>query len=205
MGIGITFRSSGDLFIDDLSVNLSGGELISGSGGELISGSVGDDILVSLDGDDTLDGKEGDDILAGIDGNDSLTGGAGDDILNGGGTGFKDDAIFITADTSGVDTLTGGEGLDTFILGGKSQPELEDNPVSVIHYDEDGDDDYALITDLNPSEDVIMLGASKNDYSLVNLPSSSELYFGDELVAIIEGSTELSLNDSLFQFQDSAI
>jgi len=207
----INFNSGG---IDDLFISSNGGDLnfessddlsISSNGGELISGSIDDDILASLDGNDTLFGKEGDDILAGVDGNDSLSGGAGNDTLNGGGSGFKDDTIFITADTSGIDTLTGGAGEDLFILGGKSASELENNSDSIVYYDEAGDDDLAIITDFNPTEDVIMLGASANDYSLVNLPASSELYFGNELVATLEGNTGLSLNNSYFLFPASDV
>ena len=195
------------------------GDSDNANGGEVISGGMGDDILVSLGGNDTLDGKGGNDILAG---GDSLIGGPGNDTLTGGGISVKNDKIFVTSDASGIDTLTGGKGSDLFVLGGESsnlftegsnliivggesQPESENNSVTIVHYDEAGNDDYALITDFDPREDVIRLGASKNDYSLINLPSSTELYFGEELVAIIEGNTELSLNNSYFQFQDSDI
>lgn len=177
---------------DSLSVNLDGDGLI--------LGGMGDDILVSLDGNDTIDGQEGNDIISGGSGNDSLIGGLGDDTLTGGGLGFKDGQIFVTADTSGIDTLTGGEGSDLFVLGGQPFPGFSSSSDSIVHYDEAGNEDYALITDFNPSEDIIMLGGSRNDYSLINLTSRTELYFGDELIAIIEGNTELNLDSSYFQF-----
>ena len=171
------------------------------NGGQLISGSSGDDILVSLGGNDTLEGKEGNDILAGVSGNDKLLGGSGKDTLTGGGIGISDDNdIFVTADTSGIDTLTGGEDSDLFVLGGKSYPDLNNNSVSIVHYDEAGKNDFALVTDFNPNEDVIMLGASRNNYSLVNVPTGMELYFGEDLVAVIANNRDLSLNESYFVF-----
>ncbi len=170
------------------------------NGGKLISGSSEGDILLSLGGNDTLDGKGGNDLLAGVSGSDSLIGGSGNDTLTGGALAINNDKIFVTSDTSGIDTLTGGEGSDLFVLGGKSSPDSDNNSVTIVHYDEAGNDDYAIITDFDPNEDVIRLGASKNDYSLINLPSSTELYFGEELVAKIEGNTELSLDNSYFQF-----
>lgn len=206
MNINNSFEESSsfslDLSGDQLSITSSDDDFNVQVSGDLISGTDEDDILVSLGDNDTLDGKGGNDTLAGQDGSDSLLGGLGDDILTGGGVGFKEDEIFITADATGQDSLTGGEGGDRFILGGKSEPESDNNTVSVVFYDEAGNDDYAVITDFEPVEDVIMLGGSENNYRLVNSGTSSDLYVGDELIAIIQGDAQLSLSESYFQFQE---
>ncbi|MBE9168975.1 hypothetical protein IQ238_16125 [Pleurocapsales cyanobacterium LEGE 06147] len=171
-------------------------------GDNSLTGGPGDDILVGGKEDDTLEGGEGNDILVGIDGNDYISGGKGDDTLTGGGINFVNDTLFVTLDTSGIDTLSGGQGADLFVLGGNSQTQSE----IVIHYDEAGNDDYALITDFNLDEDKIFLGGSKNDYRLGSspndLPVGTALYREDELIAIIQGSSELSLNESYFQGSD---
>lgn len=190
-----------DVSEDMISGTGSGNVFNLEAGSGLVSGTDEDDIIASLGDNDTLDGKAGNDILGGKDGSDSLIGGLGDDILTGGGVGFLEDEIFITADATGQDSLTGGEGSDRFVLGGKTEPGAENSSASVVHYDQAGNEDYAVITDFEPVEDVIMLGGSANDYRLVNSGTSSDLYIGDELIAIIQGDAQLSLSESYFQFQ----
>ena len=168
-----------------------------------VSSGGGDDILVGNGGDDTLDGGEGDDLIAGLGGNDSLSGGTGDDTLTGGGVSFTNDRLFITVDTSGIDTLTGGIGRDLFVLGGRSSTTSAEAETDIIHYDEAGNNDYALITDFNKTEDTINLGGATSDYYLGSspngLPAGTALYQDSELIAIIQGSSQLSLEDSYFQ------
>ncbi|NEQ79109.1 MAG: calcium-binding protein [Moorea sp. SIO2I5] len=177
--------------------------LTSTSGNNSFSGGESDDILVGGTGNDTLDGGEGNDIIAGLSGDDSISGGLGDDTLTGGGISVSQDGnsttIFVI-DTSGIDTLSGGEGADRFVLGGESQFVGE---TTVIQYDEAGNDDYALITDFDTSEDVIQLGGSKSDYRLdsspIGLPSGTGIFLGNELIAIVQSSSELDLSASYFE------
>ena len=201
-------RSNDILVSRAISATFNGGKgsdiLTSISGGNnSFSGGEDDDILLGGIGNDTLDGGEGNDIIAGLSGDDSISGGLGDDTLTGGGIFLSKDGNFTTikvSDTSGIDTLSGGEGADRFVLGGESQFVGE---TTVIQYDEAGNDDYALITDFDTSEDVIQLGGSKSDYRLgsspIGLPSGTGIFLGNELTAIVQGSSELELSASYFE------
>jgi Ca2+-binding RTX toxin-like protein len=182
----------------------SGNDIISAQGSDnVIYGGKGDDLLTGAEGNDTIYGEEGNDILIGRGGNNSLSGDAGNDTLTGGGITFVNREIFVTADTSGTDTMTGGEGADTFVLGGKSNSQPGSNAPPVIHYDTAGDNDYALITDFDTSQDIILLGGSKDNYRLgappSGLPTGTALYLGNELIAILQGSSDLTLSGSYFQ------
>lgn len=200
-------RSNNILASRATSVNFNGGKgnaiLTSTSGNNVFSGGEDDDILLGGIGNDTLDGGEGNDIIAGLSGDDSISGGLGDDTLTGGGIFLSKEGssttIFVS-DTSGIDTLSGGEGADRLLLGGKSQFVGE---TTVIQYDEAGNDDYALITDFDTSEDVIQLGGSKSDYRLdsspIGLPSGAGIFLGNELTAIVQGSLDLDLSASYFE------
>ncbi|MDJ0741835.1 MAG: hypothetical protein QNJ32_00580 [Xenococcaceae cyanobacterium MO_167.B27] len=172
-------------------------------GDNFVSSGAGDDILVGNGGDDTLNGGEGDDLIASLSGNDSLSGGRGNDTLTGGGVSFTNDLLLVTVDTSGIDTLTGGEGEDLFVLGGRSSTISKEAETDIIYYDEAGNKDYALITDFNKIEDTINLGGATSDYHLGSsrndLPAGTALYQDGELIAIIQGSSQLSLEDSYFQ------
>ncbi|NEO42873.1 MAG: calcium-binding protein [Moorea sp. SIO4A3] len=203
-------RSNDILVSRATSTTFNGGNgsdiLTSTSGNNSFSGGESDDILVGGIGNDTLDGGEGNDIIAGLSGDDSISGGLGDDTLTGGGISVSQDGNSTTIkviDTSGIDTLSGGEGADRFVLGGKSQLLPESTATTVIQYDEAGNDDYALITDFDTSEDVIQLGGSKSDYRLgsspIGLPSGTGIFLGNELTAIVQGSSELDLSASYFE------
>ncbi|MGK7938019.1 MAG: calcium-binding protein [Xenococcaceae cyanobacterium] len=189
--------SSSNLLLDGQGVNNI--ILFPGQDNPFFSGA-GDDILVGSQNNNTLNGGEGNDIVAGLGGNDYLLGGGGNDTVTGGGISFMNDSLFITVDSSGIDTLTGGSGADLFVIGGQSLNEAE---TAIIHYDEAGNNDYALITDFNKLEDTINLGGAKSNYHLGsspnNLPTGTALYLGSELIAIIQGSSQLSLDDSYFQ------
>jgi Ca2+-binding RTX toxin-like protein len=142
----------------------------------------------------TIIGNDSNNILKGLTGNDKLNGRAGnDDLLGSSGT------------VGERDTLTGGAGRDTFFLG---------NATSVFYDDRNsataGRGDYALITDFNTSEDCIKLTGAKTDYVLrtspVGLPTGTAIYRNkptsqpDELIAIVQGSSGLSLNSKYFRF-----
>lgn len=189
--------SSSSLLLDGQGINNI--ILFPGQDNSVSSGG-GNDILVGSQDNDTLNGGDGNDIVAGLGGNDYLLGGGGNDTLTGGGISFMNESLFVTVDSSGIDTLTGGSGADHFVIGGQSLNEAE---TDIIHYDEAGNNDYALITDFNKLEDTINLGGNKNNYHLgsspTNLPTGTALYQGGELVAIIQGSSQLSLDESYFQ------
>jgi hypothetical protein len=180
--------------------NLEGGKnkdvLDGGHGNDILIGDSGNDQLMGGTGADRLDGGSGKDWLSGGMGNDILLGGDGNDILQGSST-LSDGEL---------DTLVGGAGVDTFVLGsyfgilyGDRTPSTSDTG------------SYALIKDFNPDQDVIQLGGALSHYILKDapsgLPSGTGIYRDrpgdqpDELVGIVEGKTNLDLNNPYFRFQ----
>jgi len=149
--------------------------------------------------DNIITGNAAANILDGGGGNDSLRGGGGNDTLNGGGS------------TVGErDTLTGGAGVDTFLLGNRTDVFYDDgNPVAA------GRADYALITDFNTSEDVIQLKGRQRNYRLgsspTGLPAGTAIYRDklgeepDELIGIVQGSSNLSLDSDDFRFSAEVV
>jgi len=160
---------------------------------------AGNDVIGGSEGGDTLSGEEGNDIIAGLGGSDELRGGKGNDTLTGGGVSFTEDRLYVTVDTTGIDTLTGGGADDLFVIGGES---LATSGEVIVHYDEAGNNDYGLITDFDNTQDEIKLGGSIDDYRLgsspMDLPEGTALYQENELIAIIQDSTDLSLSGDYF-------
>lgn len=224
----ITASSSREYSIgNDYIYGGSGNDYLVGSGGDdYIDGGTGDDILSGDDdrfsSDDTLIGGAGNDTLYGETGSDVLNGGAGDDVLVG-------DLAFSWFDEGDlVDTLTGGAGADTFILGDVEYGSLYGlSPFSNL--EGEYDQEYAIITDFNTSQDLIQLAkyqftydaeyqGAAYQYFLASVPSGSPegtgiYYLGqtydsetgeyrdtDVLVAVVQGVTNLSLDENYFRF-----
>ncbi len=164
-----------------------------------VTGTSKGDFIVLGDGNDSIDANAGDDFLRGNGGNDSINAGDGNDVIIG------------TNQTSAdIDTLTGGAGADLFVLGDALIAGSGLNP----HFYEKADgNDYALITDFNPSQgDKIQLpncgaigSSSGHGYTLEDFSffGFSALYSeeGNELIAILQGSHGLDINNtSYFQY-----
>lgn len=198
--------------IDDSIYGYEGNDTILGNSGidylfgfdgnDHIDGGLDDDLLYGGFGDDTLLGNNGNDFLIDDFGSDFLDGGAGDDYL----VGFVDPTLF--PDTIEIDTLTGGAGADTFVLGYSHYSlNASVNPVtvSINGYAAGGDSDYALITDFNPAEDLILLSSSAEQHTLGASPVGSATDTGiflaenNELVAVLQG-VSISNFDSGFAF-----
>ncbi len=193
---------------NDTLLGANTNDLIKGfSGDDLIRGSAGRDIVVGANGDDTLfggDGRDkayagaGDDVLYGGRGNDRLAGGEGNDNITGGSGRDTLIGVFASDDTPGVgevDTLSGAQDGDMFILGDASN----------VYYAGDAAEDYALITDLDPTEgDMLQLKGEASDYSLgaasQGLPSGTAITYqggsNDEIIAIVQGTSNFELDDS---------
>ena len=219
------------------SVFLSGGEgddiLTGGSGNDWIIGDTGADQLIGgagndilyIDAADTLiDGGPGQDIAIvattqgitldlgkanlemalGNDGNDTFTNTSAFSITIDGGKG--DDSIQGGTGKGEIDTFTGGIGRDTFILGDKTWIGYDDENTTAA-----GDNDYALITDFNPTDDIIQLKGSSSDYLLTVSGANTNLYINkpgnepDELIAIINNNKALSLTASYFSYVSDTI
>lgn len=198
---------------DTIWGNLGNDSLFGETGDDSISGGDGNDGLFGGEGNDLLGGWNGDDTLYGGEGNDSLYGDAGNDTLFGQG---------------GIDTLIGGAGVDTFDLSlGVAINQVNGNTTTVglgNSYKFAGNNDYALITDFNPSEDIIRLSRLEfppgTGVSVVNsqlqtpgttvqyvalaspagLPSGTAIYAANvgavqpELIAILQGVAPESIN-----------
>ncbi|MBD2203612.1 peptidoglycan DD-metalloendopeptidase family protein [Calothrix sp. FACHB-1219] len=160
-------------------------------GNDQLVGDSGNDELNGGNGDDKIWGSGNDDKLWGEKGNDQLNGDDGNDILY--GYGFS---------STERDTLSGGNGSDRFILGDASN----------IFYDKSKNSDYAVITDFIRGEDVIhlkKLGFTKSNsnqaygYRLVTVGSNTQICVdgSNELVALLQGVTGLSLTGKEFYFE----
>jgi Ca2+-binding RTX toxin-like protein len=197
-GTDSLYGGDGNDYLDGEEGNDS---LSGGNGSDTLYGGDGIDYLEGGDGDDNLYGNRGkygdrgnDDILNGGDGVDSLYGSAGNDTLNGGDgvdslTGYGRD---ISINSNQVDILIGGGGGDRFIL----------SDTASSFYLESGDQDYAIIQDLQPGLDKIDIYGDKNLYSFEykNLLGNSTV---DIIVSYVNASTRSK--DRIAIIQDTAV
>ncbi|MCC5660145.1 hypothetical protein LC608_24840 [Nostoc sp. XA010] len=190
------------------NLTLREGGNITGTGNNLsnfIFGNTSNNTLNGGGGDDTLDGSDGNDILNGGNGNDSLQGGPGNEVLNGG----AGDDILIGAFPGSplppgigeTDRFTGGAGADIFILGDAANVFYDDNNIT-----NPGFGDLATITDFNPSEDIIELQGTPQDYLLQSVGSNTRIFLDkqgaeqDEIIGILQGVVGLTLDSNNFTF-----
>ncbi|NCR49967.1 MAG: hypothetical protein GPJ12_13550 [Microcystis aeruginosa S11-01] len=215
---------SGEAGNDKLTGNSGNDWLIGGEGADQIIAGAGDDLLY-IDAQDTkIDGGDGTDIAIvttpngitldlgttklemalGNDGNDTFTNSSAFSVTIDGGKG--DDSIQGGTGKGEIDTFTGGIGRDTFILGDKTWIGYDDGNITSA-----GDNDYALITDFNPTDDIIQLNGSSSDYLLTVSGANTNLYINkpgnepDELIAIINNNKALSLTASYFSYVSDTI
>ena len=193
---------------DVLSGEAGNDTLFGGNGDDSLSGDDGSDFLTGKAGDDTLLGGDGNDYIAGEEGNDVLFGGSGNDELYGGndsdtltGTGGSGNGV------GTIDRLTGGGGSDLFVLGESGMAFYDDGNQS-----SSGAEDFAILTDFDKSVDRIQLAGSANQYILgaspINGASDTAIYLDsngngsltsvDELIGVVESSSNISLSDSYF-------
>ncbi|MFK8184896.1 MAG: calcium-binding protein [Phormidesmis sp.] len=162
---------------DDIIYALHGNDIIdAGTGNDKVYGGIGNDTILGRDGNDTLYGESGNDAMWGEGGNDQLLGGVGYDTLHG-GTG--NDTLLGVAGRNDIeiDVLTGGSGADSFRVG-----DYHSN-----FYNNDGDNDYALITDFSSIDEIILdQGSYTTGASPVAGVSGTAIYEGNELLAIVQ-------------------
>ncbi|WP_419548082.1 Calx-beta domain-containing protein, partial [Microcystis sp.] len=156
-------------------------------------GLAGDDTISGGAGDDKVSGGEGNDVVNGDAGNDELIGEEGNDTLQGTNNG-----------TGERDYLEGGTGSDRFILADTTKTFYDDGNSTLP-----GDNDYATIADFNTTDDIIQLRGSSSNYLLSVDGSNTKLYINkpgsepDELIAVINNQTALSLTASYFSYVSS--
>jgi Ca2+-binding RTX toxin-like protein len=193
---------------------LDGNDIVEGSSeSDMINGNQGNDTLGGNGGNDTIWGGKDNDYIYGDDGNDNLNGNMGDDFVSGGVgddivRGGKDndtlrgwsgnDQLFgdIGSDrldgygTSGIeyDNLTGGTESDTFVLGG----------FWGVSYQGTG---HAIITDWEWQSDFIEVPGNASQYFLSfsnlgvgSIATDTGIYFGTDLIAIIQDSTNVNIS-----------
>ncbi|MFM6202742.1 MAG: hypothetical protein ACKPE1_27000, partial [Dolichospermum sp.] len=136
--------------------------------------------------------------ITGTNANDTITTGGGNDII----TGVNPNSS--TPGKGEIDSLTGGAGSDKFILGDATWIGYDDGNTTNA-----GTSDYATIADFNTTNDTIQLRGSSGDYLLSVSDSKINLYINkpgsepDELIAVINNQTALSLTASYFSYVSS--
>ncbi|MGF1493135.1 MAG: choice-of-anchor I family protein [Microcoleaceae cyanobacterium] len=170
--------SDGDVLVGDDANDL----ILANDGNDTVAGGLGDDAIFGGAGRDLLRGdaddrssdeEGGNDRIFGGEGNDRIGGKAGDDEL------FGDEGNDRIWGDQGADTLRGGLGNDT--LNGDSGDIFGGADVFVLAAGEGTD----TITDFEMGLDLIGLaeGLTFGELSL----SGSEIGFGSEILAILEG------------------
>lgn len=91
---------------------------------------------------------------------------------------------------------------DTFVLGDFQEAYYDNGVASVF-----GLNDFALLADFNPLQDVIQLNGTASDYQLLDIGIGSVLLkqqaTGFDVISFALGSSNLSLTNSYFDFQGS--
>ena len=145
------------------------------AGNDTLNGGRGNDKLYGDGADDLLDGGSGNDSLDGGIGFDTLLGGSGDDFLVGGQRGNHIE----------IDELTGGSGEDVFAFG---------NYAGNL-YSNGGNSDYGVITDFDPSNEIVRLDLGSYSFGASPIPgiSGTAIYDDSELIGILEGVSQNSV------------
>jgi Ca2+-binding RTX toxin-like protein len=157
-----------------------------GNGNDLAFGNLGSDFINSSQGNDQIFGGQEDDFLIGGLGNDFVSGDKGNDIL------YGIDSLNLSNPGFGeIDTLSGGEGFDLFYIGSGA----------ISYYVGLGDGDFALITDLNLTEDFIFVSGTDNltfiDLSLGTFGTGTGIYSQtNDLIAFVQNAnaSQIDLN-----------
>lgn len=134
-------------------------------------------------GIDIILGREGSDVILAVDPQQTLPG-------------FEE-----------TDILSAASGSDRFILGDRNTAYYDDGDANST-----GDEDAALLIDFNPTQDIIQLHGSPEDYVLVNLAeqgSTGTAIFlkgeiTNELIGNITTASGLTLDGDYFQFVDGS-
>lgn len=216
---------------DFLSGNNDNDNLFGRAGNDNIVGQGGNDNLFGESGDDVLGGdgyaSRGNDYLFGGDGNDNLGGDFGNDILdagngndrlNGAASIYNNPSTARSRGSGEIDVLIGGAGEDTFVLNSYNAAYGDPTAGNGPSYRFQGNNDYALITDFNKSEDFIELRSKETgprtvtvEYSLgatpEGVPQGIGIYVNNlgaqpDLIAILPGvdPNSLSLSEPYFKF-----
>ncbi|MCA6109147.1 CHRD domain-containing protein [Bradyrhizobium cenepequi] len=189
---------------NDVVLGGAGDDSIGGMAGrDIVQGGAGDDFIAWNDptGDVVFGGRGNDTILGGNVAADEIHGGAGDDLIRAFATSPEEatasDKLF---GDGGNDVVIGGNAADT-IEGGRGNDFLTGNDGAdtfVFRDNQTGDD---IITDFDPSEDVVQLEGFDASFdplaALTAQPLGTELDLGGGNSVLFQGRTlaEFSADD----------
>ena len=143
-------------------------------------------------------GRHGNDSLVGFDPGVTLPGQRQIDLFFGD---FLDEELYELFDLVGEGIeRTPRDWKDRFILGDWQQPYyVDDQPLSF------GLNQFAVIADFSPSQDLIQLHGTSQDYQLKETPVGTAIFWQQgiipDLIALLPSVSGLSLDDPSFQFQ----
>lgn len=144
-------------------------------------------------------GRHGSDNLIGFDPGTDHRGKLKIDVLTGD---FTDEKLF-GALTGQINESTRSEWKDRFILGDWRQPYYVESKPSNL-----GLNQFALITDFNPSQDIIQLHGTAQDYQLVDTRLGTAIFWQDgkhsDLVALVGKVSDLDLKGNYFEFKGNS-
>jgi len=135
---------------------------------------------------DRIEGLNGADTILGLQGNDNISGGNGSDRLIG---------VDPNSSTSGrgeIDVLYGDSGADTFVLGDHSK----------AYYLGNNSRDYVVIKDFTREDTIQLMNSDNYRFSQGTLlgTSGTAIYLGEDLIAFVEGATQLTQASSQLNF-----
>ena len=150
------------------------------------------------------------DTIALAGGNDTVIAGAGDDTIQAGGGNDVLVAFDPGSSTPGQDEqdrIVLGNGAVRVLLGSGDTPAYLNSTSAAASQD------FLRIEGLAPAEDRLLLPGSQSDYQLSESLGSTEIYLSaaksthqnNDLIAVIDGLTGLSLSDNLFIYGSVAI
>ncbi|MDJ0714049.1 MAG: M10 family metallopeptidase [Prochloraceae cyanobacterium] len=183
---GVTIEKlTGSSSNDSIYGNDAKNRIHGGNGNDSINGGSNNDRLIGGRGGDSLSGDAGNDTMIGGAGNDTLRGSSGNDTS----IGVEENAL--NPGSGERDIIYGGassNGADLIVLGNQQN----------VFYSTSGSNDLAIIREFDirgKKQDKIQLKGNRRDYSLVASGiSGTDIFFGNELIAIIEGVANGSLN-----------
>ncbi len=189
---GVDFFSAEGPTAPALVIEYNVNELTGTAGNDTIDSGRGsdlNDVIRGLAGNDNLNGRTGDDLVVGGTGNDTVNGGGGNDVLIG------VDVNAVNPGSGEVDVIFGAAtntGTDTIVLGDANN----------VFYATSGAADLAIIRSLDITGgniDKIQLRGAATDYTVqasATNPTNTDILFGTELIATIEGVSVTELNST---------
>lgn len=198
---------------DDILEGTALRDVITGrDGNDTIIGFLGDDFLEGQNGDDILFSGQGSDLLIGNSGFDTLFGDIGVDTVYGGP---ESDVIFGNNDQdtlfgdSADDSIYGGQGNDSLIGGTGSDLLLGDRGDDTLLGISNENLGYTLITDFDGNEDKLLLGGTRDLYTIGNLPANVPAGVAifklnpngsQQLLAVVQGNIAQTLDSNQYVF-----